>query len=174
MHTNTGDKNFKHRSTTLKMRLIVLPNVENRRGWIKGMSICFATVLFLITEKRLEANKECCSVVQSGLTLCNPIDWSRPGFPVHHQLPELAQLMSIELVMPCNHLILCHPLLFLPSIFPSIRIFSNESVLRIRWPKYWSFSFSISASSEYSGLISFRIHWFDLLVVQGTLMNLLQ
>ena len=84
------------------------------------------------------------------------------------------KLMSIELVMPCNHLILCHTLLFLPSIFPSIRIFSNESVLCIRWPKYWSFSFSISASSEYSGLISFRIHWFDLLVVQGTLMNLLQ
>ena len=87
---------------------------------------------------------------------------------------SLLKLMSIELVMPCNHLILCHPLLFLPSIFPSIRIFSNESVLHIRWPKYWSFSFSISASSEYSGLISFRIHWFDLLVVQGTLMNLLQ
>ena len=81
MHTNTGDKNFKHRSTTLKMRLMVLPNVENRRGWIKGMSICFATVLFLITEKRLEANKECCSVVQSGLTLCNPMDCRNSRLP---------------------------------------------------------------------------------------------
>ena len=91
-----------------------------------------------------------------------------PGFPVHHQLLELAQLVSIELVMPSNHLILCRPLLFLPSIFPSIRVFSNESVLRIRWPVYWSFSFSISSSNEYSGLISFRFDWFDLLAVQGT------
>ena len=86
---------------------------------------------------------------------------------------SLLKLMSIELVMPCNHLILCHPLLFLPSIFPSIRVFSDESVLCIRWPKYWSFSFSISPSNEYSGLISFTIDWFDL-VVQGTLVNLLQ
>ena len=82
--------------------------------------------------------------------------------------------MSIELVMPSNHLILCRPLLLLPSIFPSIRVFSNESVLHIRWPKYWSFSFNISLSSEYSGLISFRINWFDLLAVQGTLKSLLQ
>ena len=81
--------------------------------------------------------------------------------------------MSIELVMPYNHLILCHPLL-LPSIFPSIRVFSNESALHIRWPKFWSFSFSISLSNAYSGLISFRIHWFDLFVVQGTLKNVLQ
>ena len=82
--------------------------------------------------------------------------------------------MSIESVMPCNHLILCHPLLLPPSIFPSIRVFSNESVLRIMWPKYWSLSISISPSSEYSGLISFRIDWLDLLVVQGTLKSLLQ
>ena len=82
--------------------------------------------------------------------------------------------MSIESVMPSNHLILCHPLLLLPSIFPSIRVFSSESALRIRWPEYWSFSFSISPSKEYSGLISFRIHWFDLLAVQGTLKSLLQ
>ena len=82
--------------------------------------------------------------------------------------------MSIESVMPSNHLILCHPLLLLPSIFPSIRVFSNESVLPIRWPKYWNFSFSISPSNEYSGLISFRIDWLDLLTVQGTLKNLLQ
>ena len=82
--------------------------------------------------------------------------------------------MSTESVMPSNHLILCHPLLLLPSIFPSIRVFSNESVFHIRWPKYWSFSFSISLSNEYSGLISFRIDWLDLLAVQGTLKSLLQ
>ena len=82
--------------------------------------------------------------------------------------------MSIKLVMPSNHLILCRPLLLLPSIFPSIRVFSNESVLRIRWPKYWSFSFSISPSNEYSGLISFRMDWLDLLAVQRTLKSLLQ
>ena len=84
------------------------------------------------------------------------------------------KLMSIELVMPSSHFIFCHPLLLLPAIFPSIRVFSNESVLSIRWPKYWSFSFSISPPSEYSGLISFRMDWLDLLVVQGTLKSLLQ
>ena len=82
--------------------------------------------------------------------------------------------MSIESVMPSNHLILCHPLLLLPSIFPSIRVFSNESALRIRWPKYWSFSFDISPSNEHPGLISFRMDWLDLLAVQGTLKSLLQ
>ncbi|CAI9155475.1 unnamed protein product [Rangifer tarandus platyrhynchus] len=82
--------------------------------------------------------------------------------------------MSIETVMPSNHLILCHPLLFLPSIFPNIRVFSNESAFRIRWPKYWSFSFSISPSNEHPGLISFRVDWFDLLVVQGTLKSHLE
>ena len=87
---------------------------------------------------------------------------------------SLLKLMSIESVMPSNHLILCHSLLLSPSIFSSIRVFSNESVLRIRWPKYWSFSFSISPSSEYSGLISFRMDWLDLLAVQGTLRTLLQ
>ena len=85
---------------------------------------------------------------------------------------SLLKLMSIESVMPSNHLILCHPLLLLPSIFPSIRIFSNESVLRIRWPKYWSFSSSISPSNEYSGLISFKMNWFDLLAAQGPLKSL--
>ena len=87
---------------------------------------------------------------------------------------SLCKLMSIESVMPSNHLILCHPLLLLPSIFPSIRVFSNESVLHIRWPKCWSFSFKISPSNEYSGLISFRMEWVDLLAVQGTLKSLLQ
>ena len=84
------------------------------------------------------------------------------------------KFMSIELVMPSNHLILCHPLLLLPSVFPTIRVFSDESVLCLRWPKYWNFSFSISPSNEYSGLISFKIDWLDLLAVQGTLKSLLQ
>ena len=88
--------------------------------------------------------------------------------------PSLFKLMSIKLVMPSNHLILCHSLLLLPSIFPSIRVFSNESVLCIRSPRYWSFSFNISPSTEHSGLISFRMHWFDLLAIQGTLKSLLQ
>ena len=87
---------------------------------------------------------------------------------------SLLKLMSIESVMPSNHLILCRPLLLLPSIFPSIRVFSNESALRIRWPKYWSFSFNISPSNEHPGLISFRMDWLDLLAVQGTLKSLLQ
>ena len=102
------------------------------------------------------------------------MDCSTPGLPVHHQLWSSLKVKSIESVMPSNHLILCHPLLLLPSIFPSIRVFSNESVLHIRWPKYWSFSFSISLSNENSGLISFRMDWFDLLAVQGTLKSLLQ
>ena len=87
---------------------------------------------------------------------------------------SLPKLMSTESAIPSNHLILCRPLLFLPSIFPSIRVFPNESALRIRWPKYWSFSFSISPSNEYPGLISFQMDWFDLLAVQGTLNSLLQ
>ena len=107
-------------------------------------------------------------------THCSPMYCSIPGFPVLHHLQSLLKLMSIQSVMPSNHLILCHPLLLLPLIFPSIRVFSNESALCIRWPKYWIFSFSISSSSEYSGLISFRIDWFDLLAVQGTLESLLQ
>ena len=114
------------------------------------------------------------SVAHSCPTLWDPEDCSPPGLPVHHQLPELLKLMSIELVMPSNHLILSWPLLLLPSIFPSIKVFSNESVLCIRWPKYWSFSLSISPCNKYSGLISFRMDWLDLLVVQGTLKNLLQ
>ena len=115
------------------------------------------------------------SVTQLCATLCDPMHCSMPGFPVHHQFPEINQThVSIESVIPSNHLILCQPLLFLPSIFPSIRVFSSESVLRIRSPKWWSFSFSVSPSNEYSGLISFRIDWLDLLAIQGTLKSLLQ
>ena len=99
---------------------------------------------------------------------------SRQAFLSITNSRSLLKLMSLESVMPSCHLILCHPLLLLPSMFPSIRVFSNESVLRIRWPKYWSFSFSISPSNEYSGLITFRMDWFNLLAVQGTLKSLLQ
>ena len=97
---------------------------------------------------------------------------SMPGFPVHHQLPELTQTQTHGWI-PSNHLIFCCPLLLLPSTFPSIRVFSSESALRIRWPKYWSFSFNISPSSDYSGLSSFRMDSLDLLAVQGTLKSLL-
>ena len=118
------------------------------------------------------------SVAQSGLTFCDPMNHSMPGLPVQHQLPvqyqSLHKLMSIESVMPSNHLILCHSLLFLPSTFPSVRVFSNESAVFIRWLNYWSFIFSISHSNEHPGLISFRIDQLDLLAVQGTLKSLLQ
>ena len=107
------------------------------------------------------------SVAKSCPTLCDPMDCSTPGLPVHRQLPEFTHTWV-------GDAILCRPLLFLPSIFPSIRVFSNESALRIRWPKYCSFSFSTSPSNEYSGLISFRMDCFDLLAVQGTLKSLLQ
>ena len=99
---------------------------------------------------------------------------STPGLPVQHQLLEPTQLMSIELVMPSNHLILCCPLFLLPSIFPSIWVFSNESALHIRWPKYWNFSFNISPANEHPGMTSFRMDWLALLAVQGTLKSLLQ
>ena len=113
------------------------------------------------------------SIAQSCLPLCDPMDRSTPLFPVLHQFPALAQTHVHWIVMPPNHLILCCPLLLL-SVFPSIRVFSNESVFHIRWPKYWSFSFSISPSNECSGLIFFRMDWLDLLAVQGTLNSLLQ
>ena len=102
------------------------------------------------------------------------MDCSLPGFPVQHQLPEFTKLKSIESMMPSSHLILCRPLLLLSPIPPGLRVFSNESTLPMRWPKYWSFSFSISPSNEHPGLISFRMDWLDLLVVQGTLKRLLQ
>ena len=103
-----------------------------------------ACIMAQLSHPYLTTGKTVSSVAQSCPTLCDPMDCSTPGFPAHHQLPELAQIMSIESVMPSNHLIICHPLLLLPSIFPSIRVFSDESVLHIRWPKYWSFSTSAS------------------------------
>ena len=117
-----------------------------------------------------------CSVPQACPTLCDPMDCSTPGFPSQpiSNSQSLLKLMSIASVMPSNHRILCCSLLFLPSIFLSNKVFSNESVLRIRWPKYWSFSFNISPSNDYSRLISFRIDWIDPLAVQETLKSLLQ
>ena len=114
----------------------------------------------------------CCSVAQSCPTFCDPVDCSMPGFPFLHHLQEFAQTHSTESVMPSNHLVFCCPLLPLSSIFPSVRVFSSELVLCIKWAKYWSFS--ISPSSEYSELLSFRIDWFDLLSVQGIPKSLLQ
>ena len=126
------------------------------------------------TSVPINSSVQLSSVAQSCPTLCDPMDRSTPGLPVHHQFLEFTQTHPIESVMPSNHLILCRPLLLLPSIFPSIRVFSNESALCIRWPKYWSFSFNISPSNEYSGLIFFRMDWLDLLAVQGTLKSFLQ
>ena len=103
------------------------------------------------------------------LTLCDHINHSTSGHRIHHQLPEFTQNHVIESVMPSSHLILCHPLLLLPAIPPSIRVFASESTLHMRWPKYWSFRFSIIPSKEHPGLISFRMDWLDLLAVQGTL-----
>ena len=114
------------------------------------------------------------SVAQSCPTLCDPMNCSMPGLPVHHQLLEFTQAHVHRVRDAIQPLILCRPLLLLPSIPPSIRIFSNESTLRMRWPKYWSFSFSIIPSKEHPGLISFRMDWLDLLAVQGTLKSLLQ
>ena len=122
----------------------------------------------MLTVERI-LNCCCFSVTQSCITLCDPMDQASLSFIISW---SLLKLTSIELVMPSNHLVLSHPLLLLPSIFPIIRVFSSESVLCIGWWKYWRFS--ISPFSEYSGLISFRIDWFDLLAVQGTLMSLPQ
>ena len=132
-----------------------------------------------ILKRKLESNNgssnnyrsSVSSVTQSCLPLCDPMDCSMPGLPVHHQLPEFTQTHVLQLVMLSNHRIPCHPLL---SIFPSSRVFSKESVLCHKWPKYWSFTFSINPSNEYSELISFRSDWLDLLAVQGTLTSLLQ
>ena len=133
--------------------------------------ICF-TLLWQPSETKIISSVQFSSVAQSCLTLCDPMNRSMPDLPVHHQLLDLLKPMPIKSVMPSSHLILCHPLLLLPPIPPSIRVFSNESTLHIRWPKYYSFSFSISPSNEHPGLISFRMDWLDLLAVQGTLKSL--
>ena len=115
----------------------------------------------------------CCSITKWCPTLCDSMNCSMPGFAVLHSLPKLLKLMFLESMMPSNHVILCCPLLLMHSTCPSIRVFSSESAVHIRWPKYWSFSFSTSPSNGYSGLISFKMDWFDLLAVQGTPQNLL-
>ena len=114
------------------------------------------------------------SVAQSCPTFCDPLNRSTPGLPVHHQLPEFTQTHVHRVGDATSHLIFCRSLLLLPPVPPSIRVFSNESTLHMRWPKYWSFSFSIIPSKEYPELISFRMDWLDLLAVQGTLRSLLQ
>ena len=116
----------------------------------------------------------CCSVTKPCLALCSPVHCSSVDISVLHHLPSLAKLMPLEPKMPSNHLLLYCPLLLLPSVFPNIRVFTSESALSIRWPKYWSFSISMGYSNEYSGLIPFGIDWFDLLAVQGILQSLLQ
>ena len=133
-------------------------------------------VLSKLTNKSLQPSKLFYSVQLSRIRLCDPMNCGTPGLPVHHQLPEFTKPVCIESVISSNHLILnlIQPSLLLRSIFPSIRVFSNESALRIRWPKYWSFSFNISPSNEHPRLISFRMDWLDLLAVQGTLKSLLQ
>ena len=146
------------------------PGDEGRAEW----AVCRSGSSSRCSPFSRPSRSSCCSVTQSCPALCDPMECSTPGLPVHHQFPEFLKFKSIELVMPFNHLILCRPLLLPPSVFPSIRIFSSESFLSIRWPKYWSFTFSISPSNEYSGLISFRMDWLDLLAVQGTLKCLLQ
>ena len=130
--------------------------------------LCPATLLNSLISSQFS------SVAQSCPTLCDPMNHSTPGLPVHHKLPEFAQTHSHRSVMPSSHLILYRPLLLLPPIPPSIRVFPKESTLHMRWPKYWSFSFSISPSSEHPGLISFRMDWLDLPALQGTLKSLLQ
>ena len=144
-----------------------------RKSSLTSLHQSLSLPYFLFTSK-LFSSVQFSSVAQSYPTLGDRMNSSTPGLPVLTNSWSSLKPMSIELVMPTNHLILCHPLLLLPSIFPSIRVFSNESALRIRWPKYWSFSLNISPSSEYSGLISFRMDWLDLLAVQGTLKSLLQ
>ena len=156
--------------------ILLNPRRENTQMSISRILISWA-VLVLWQECHLLLLKDVISSVQS---LSHILLFATPWTEAHQaslsitNSQSLLKLMSIKSVMPSNHLISCHPLLLLPSIFPSIRVFSNESVLCIRWPKYCRFSFSISPSNEYSGLISFRINWFDILAVQRTLKSLLQ
>ena len=146
--------------------------MEVRIDLVEGVGKSEVQVSSEFRKKAALPTPHCCSVARSGPPLCNPIDRQAPLSSTISQ--SLLRLTSTESMMPSNHLVLCCPLLHMPSIFPSIGVFSNESALHIRWPKYWRFNFSISPSNEYSGLISFRIHWFDLLEIQWTLKSLLQ
>ena len=159
-------------SSALESFLWILTQTSLRRKTIEWNS--HGKVYWVACRPAIWATAQFSSVPQLCLTLSDPWTTAHQATLSLTNSQSLLKLMSIELVMPSNHLFLCHPLLLLPSIFPSIRVFSNETVLRIRWPKYWSFNFSISPSNEYSGLISFRMDWLDLLAVQGTLKSLLQ
>ena len=160
-----GTANSYNTGTQTSVRIKVRPKWNKLKPLAKSLSIRGKHSL-MIPSSFWWCNCSTCLplVVQllSCVGLCNPMDCSTPGFPFLYHLPSLLRLMSIELVMPSNHLFLCRPLLLLLSIFSSIRVFSNESALRVRWPKYWRFSFSTSLSNEYSGLLSFRMDWFDL------------
>ena len=156
-----GRKAMTSLDSVLKIRDITL---QTKVHMVKAM--VFPVVMYRCEWSEVKWSE----VTQSCLTLCDPMNRSTPGLPVHHHLPALTQmelLMSIESVIPSSHLILCHLLILRLSSFPSIRVFSKESAVHIRWPKYWSFSFSISTSYKYSGLISFRIDWFHLLASKG-------
>ena len=152
----------------IRFELFQENTLENRSSVVYTLIHFFVIVKWYIIFLSVQFS----SVAQLCLIICYPMNQSTPGLPVHHQLLELLKLISIESVMPSSHLILCRPLFLLSSIFRSIRVFSNEAVLHIRWPKYWSFSFSISPSNEHPGLIFFRMDWSYLLAVQGTLKSL--
>ena len=143
-------------------------------AWVKIRGVVEGPISTIKVLSIINHSVQFSSVTQSCLTLWDSMNRSTPGLPVHQNSRSLFKPMPIELVMPSSHLIFCCPLLLLPPIPPSIRVFSNESALHIRWPKYWSFSFSISPSNEHPGVISFRMDWLDLLPVQGTLKSLLQ
>ena len=141
--------------------------------WHSAFFIVQLSHPYMTTGKTIAWTAAAANSIQSCLTLCNSMNRRTPGLPVHHQLQNSLRLTSIESVMPSSHLILSRPLL-LPPIPPSIKVFSNESTFRMRWPKYWSFCFNISPSNEHPGLSSFRMDWLDLLAVQGTPKSLLQ
>ena len=141
---------------------------------ISSFHLGYLIFFFWTTNQLVSVFSCCCLVVKSRPTFCSSMDYGMAGFSVLHISQRLLKFMSTEPVMLSNHLILCHPLLLLPSVFTSMRVFSSESALQIRWPKYWSLSFSIRPSDKYSGLTAFRIDWFDLLAVQRTLKSLLQ
>ena len=155
------------------LRIWLEPHLKPALKWIfSNLNLCYHWVFFIIISNVSSSMLCCCSVTKSWPTFCDPMDSAHQASLSFTVSWSLLKLISIKSVMPSNHLILYHHLLLLLSIFPSIRVFSSESALCIWWQNYWNFSFSISPSNEYSGLISFRIDWFDL-AVQGTLKNLL-
>ena len=163
-------------SSSTPRSLILIFTISSKKEWFQSCSVFYDDIVIFSSDRQSTfymLSFQFSSVTQSCLTLCNPMNCSTPGLPVHHQLPECTQTYVHwvgDAIQPSHP----HPLLLLPTIFPSIRVFSNESVLCISWTKYWSFSLSISPSNEHPGLISFRMDWLDILPVQGTLKSLLQ